>query len=76
MISDEKGLTPTIVTWQNSRKANKKSDILKNVFTWFMVTKLNKQKAYGIGHHPQSCMILWSRDYIMQSHDKKITLYL
>ena len=41
-----------------------------------MVTKLNKQKAYGIGHHPQSCMILWSRDYIMQSHDKKITLYL
>ena len=31
-----------------------------SVFTWPMATKLDKLKAYGIGHHTQNHIILWS----------------
>ena len=47
VMAYEKRSTPTMVTWHNSRLANKKSYI--SVFTWPMTTKLNKVMPYGIG---------------------------
>ena len=47
VLAYEREAPPTMITWHNSRVANKKSFI--SIFTWLMATKLDKVMAYGIG---------------------------
>ena len=60
MVMAYKGSLPTMDTWRNSRATN----IYLPAFKWLMTTRLDKVMAYALGHHAQSRMIFWLRDYM------------